>query len=200
MHVSEYTERELLGKLREGSVKAFDQLYELHHYNLLGHLLVLLKSRELAKEVAQDTFMTLWEQRANIREESSIKPYLFKIASNLTFNIFKKASYDDRYRSYMYPIIESGYAHIEEDMMTKERRHLLNAILDKMPMQQREVFIRCKVEGKSYAEVGSELNLSPHTIHTHLKRANQFIKQYLIDYPEYVGLILLSVYFNTGTF
>lgn len=74
------SEKELLLRLQEGDHGAFGKLYDTYHYNLVGHLIRLLKSTELAKEVAQDTFMALWEHRDRIDVEKPVKPYLFKIA------------------------------------------------------------------------------------------------------------------------
>lgn len=185
-------EKELLQKLRDGDNQAFEQVYNKYYYNLTGHLIRMLKSTDLAKEVVQDTFMALWEHRDRLDPEKSIKSYLFKIATNQTFNIFKKASHDEKYRAYLYPIIEAGYEQIETAILKKENEKILQEILQKMPQKQREVFTLCKLQGKSYQEVSEELEISTSTVHTHIKRSNQFLKENLVHYPTFIAPILLS--------
>lgn len=189
--LSHSEEQELLRKLQQGDKFAFEQLYKAFHYRLIGHLIRLLKSNDLAQEVVQETFIALWDSRSTVQSEKSIMPYLYKIAGNKVINIFKKAAYDQAYRAYLYPILEEGYEQIESTLYNKERRVILQTIIEKMPERQREIFILCKLEGKTYEEVAEELHLSIHTVHTQIKRANQFIKQHLTNYPEFITTILL---------
>lgn len=185
-------EVKLLQNLRRGNHHAFEQIYETYYYNLTGHIFRFLKSTELAKEVVQDTFMALWEHRDRIDVNRPIKPYLYRIATNLTYNVLKKAAHSQKYRNYLLPIIEDGYEQIETALFKKENEQILQDILQKMPNRQREVFILCKIQGKSYQEVCELLNISFHTVNTHIKRSTQFLKQNISEYPLFLLLVLQS--------
>lgn len=186
-------EQDLLLRIRRGDKVAFERIYRMYHYRLIGHLIRLLKSTDLAQEVVQETFIALWDNRATIRVENSIMPFLYKIAGNKSLNIIKKAIHDQKYRDYLYPILEGGYEQIETSLYKKEQWKILNAIIDKMPERQRQIFILCKLEDKSYEEVANELHLSVHTVHTQIKRANQMIREQLLYYPEFIITVLLTV-------
>ena len=185
-------EQDLLRRLREGDSDAFERIYKAYHYRLIGHLIRLLKSTDLAQEVVQDTFVALWDNRSKLQVENSIMPYLYRVASNKSFNLFRKAAHDQKYRAYLYPILEAGYEQIESRLFQKEQREILQNIIDKMPERQRQIFIRCKLDGKTYEEVAAELQLSIHTVHTQIKRANQLIKETLIQYPDFLAAVFLS--------
>ncbi|MFD2555082.1 RNA polymerase sigma factor [Sphingobacterium tabacisoli] len=185
-------EQDLLRRLREGDRDAFECIYKAYHYRLIGHLIRLLKSTDLAQEVVQDTFVALWDSRSKLQVENSILPYLYRVASNKAFNLFRKAAHDQKYRAYLYPILEEGYEQIETRLFHKEQREILQNIIYKMPERQRQIFIRCKLDGKTYEEVATELQLSIHTVHTQIKRANQLIKETLIQYPDFLAAVLLS--------
>lgn len=188
-------EIDLLKLLKRGDRAAFEHIYKAYHYRLIGHLIRLLKSTDLAQEVVQETFIALWDHRSTIQVDNSIMPYLYQIASNKSFNIFKKAAHDQKYRAYLYPILEQGYEQIESSLYQKEQREILQKIIDRMPPRQRQIFIRCKLDGKTYEEVATELHLSVHTVHTQIKRANQLIKESLIHYPDFLLAVLLSASF-----
>lgn len=184
----------LLERLKGGDYEAFESLYQILHHQLIGNLLKVLKSPELAEEVAQDTFLVLWEKRANIKPDESVRAYINKIASNKAYNIFRKASHDSKYRADLFPILAAGYEHIESDIFKKERSATLYGILDEMPPRQKDVFVMFKIEGKSYEEIALELKLSIHTVHTHIKRANQFLKERIKDDPEIFTLVWFALF------
>lgn len=183
-------EYNLMNKLRHGDRSAFEHIYQIYNYELIGYLIKLLKSKELAQEVVQDTFIALWDNRSTVKVDSPIGPYLYTIAKNKSYNLLKRAAHDQKYREYLYPILEAGYEQIESNLYRKEQMALLEDIIAKMPERQRQIFILCKMEGKTYEEVANELELSIHTIHTQIKRSNQFIKNTLINYPEFVVAVI----------
>ena len=187
-------EENLLCRLKEGDYDAFELLYKALHYQLIGNLFKLLKSEDLAQEVAQETFLVLWEQRENINPKLSLRAYLNKIASNKAYNIFKKASHDAKYRNYLFPILEAGYEQIESSLFTQERSDMLHRVLDEMPQRQKQVFTLFKIEGMSYEQIAAQLELSIHTVHTHIKRANQYLKARIKDNPELFTLVWFALF------
>ena len=187
-------EREILQKLRDGDSAAFEIIYNTYYEQLTGHLLRLLKSTELVKEVLQDTFMALWVHRTRVDENKSIKAYLFKIATNQAYNLFKRAAHDEKLKAHLSPTLEAGYNHVENYLLEKECEQRLQKILQQMPAKQRDVYTLCRIEGKSYEEVSRELNISTGTIHTHVKRANRFLKESLARFSEFASYLFLFLW------
>src|SRR5690606_15398603 len=153
-----------LTKLQSGDVVAFDKLYAAYSPLITTHLIHLLKSGELAQEVLQDTFVSVWENRKNIDTEKSFNSYLYKIATNKSYDLFRRAAYEKEVRSAMLPKIERGYDHIENYINRKENKRLLDSLLEKMPPKQREVFTLFKIDGYSYEQISKKLNISRNTI------------------------------------
>ena len=170
-------EKHLLLRLQKGDEAAFEQLYHLHKTALASNLLRILKSRELVEDVLQHTFMKLWETRAHIDPHKPIAPYLYRIGRNLTSDIFRKALLDRNLRQQLLPKMAESYTHIEEAIHVEENKNTLYRVLDKLPPQRRKVFVLCKIENKSYKEVGKILHISENTINDHIREANKFIKK-----------------------
>ncbi len=186
-------EKDLLLRLRDGDGAAFTALYNHYHRPLIAHLVRMLKSTELAQEVVQDTFMALWENRDGLHTDSPLKPYLYTIAANHAYGIFRRAAVDEKVRAHLLPAIEGGYDHIESQLLKKDNERILQEILQEMPERQREIYVRCKLDGKTYAEVGQEFNVSTGTVHTHVKRANKFLKERLLNHPEFAGYLIIGI-------
>jgi RNA polymerase sigma-70 factor (ECF subfamily) len=60
----------------------FDNIYQEHWSRVYRLCLGYVNDSEWAKDIAQDTFITVWQQLPKFRNESSIATWIFRIASN----------------------------------------------------------------------------------------------------------------------
>jgi RNA polymerase sigma factor (sigma-70 family) len=83
-------ERELLLQLRNGDYHAFKKIYEIYAGRLSYKLLQLLQSEELAEDILQDIFVKVWEIRDTINPDLGFGALLYKMASNLSKNEYRR--------------------------------------------------------------------------------------------------------------
>ncbi|MDR2272025.1 MAG: RNA polymerase sigma-70 factor [Sphingobacterium sp.] len=178
-----YDEKRLLLALRAGSYEAFEQLYDRYNRPLLGNLLKLLKSPDLASETLQELFVRLWHHRASIDPEKPIKGYLFRIAENLVADNFRRAAKDKKMQGYFLAHMQEAYDHIESRLYSKENSLILHQAIDQLPPQRKLVFKLCKLEEKSYREVSELLGISTAAVNDHITKANAFLKEYFTAHP-----------------
>ena len=177
--ISNSEEKHLVLQLKSGSTAAFEKLYHIYKLRIAGNLFKFLKSEELAEEMMQAFFLKIWENRGQIDPEQSFRSYLFRISENMVYDFFRKASRDNKLREKLRANYVEYYSHIEEGLIMKENRLRLSEAIALLPPQRREIFILCKIEGKSYKEVSELLNISPSTINNQLLQANKFLKRML---------------------
>jgi RNA polymerase sigma-70 factor (family 1) len=175
----EMREKELVQRLVEGDEYAFTQLYNSYKRKLAINLLQLLKSDELVEEVLQDLFLKIWTGRSSIDPDKSFQSFLFKVARNLVYDLFRRSARDQRLEAHLMSASSELYSHIEEDIYQKEHSKILRETIDKLPPQRKLVYTLLKIEGKSYKEIGEELGISKPTINEHITKANKFLKQEL---------------------
>lgn len=187
-------EIELLQRLRTGDHAAFEEIYHLYKVRLIASSLRLLKSPELTEELIQNLFLKLWEQRAKIDTSQSLNAYLYKVAHNMAYDMFRKISRDKRLYDYLIQATALSYDHIENYIFSKENQAELNKAISLLPPQQRKVFTLCKLEDKSYAEVSAILQITTGTVNNHMTRANQYIKDYFTENSKSgIAVSLLTV-------
>lgn len=172
-------EKELLLRLRDGNEQAFEFLYHTYKRKLAGNLLRLLKSEELVEEVLQDLFLKIWDTRTAINPELSFRSYLYRVAQNMVYDLFRKSARDKRVADHLMSASTELYSHIEEDIFKKENLYLLQQTIDRLPPQRRLVFTLFKIEGKSYKEISEQLGISHSTINEHIQKSNHFLRQQL---------------------
>lgn len=62
---------------------------------------------------------------------------------------------------------------------TEKYERLLHEVVEQLPPKRKVVFNLVKVEGCSYEDAAKQLNISTHTVDTHMKKAIQFIRHRL---------------------
>ena len=169
----------LIQKLSNGSVTAFETLYHRYKEPLAKSLLRLLKEPTLVADVLQESFEKIWARRASIAPDRSFGGYLYRIAVNLVYDIYRKSSADRNLSDYLASRAQLSRSYVEEQFAYKEQLELLKATLNQLPPQRRKVFELFKLEGKSYREISVELGISKSTINSHLTKVTRFLHEKL---------------------
>lgn len=185
-------EKDLLLQLRDGDYTAFDALYNTFAKKLLHKLRRLVLLPEVAEELHQEIFMAIWVERERL-PEVPFQSILFRKASNLTADFYRKASRDHKLREQLIANSTELYDELEEHLNFKETNDLVMAAIAKLPEQRQKVFVRVKLEGKSYDEVANEFGVSVSTIKDHMTRALKSVRAELLNqYPSILFLIVSS--------
>jgi RNA polymerase sigma-70 factor (ECF subfamily) len=196
--VSSSEEKEWLLLLKQGNEQAFEKIYGLYSSRLFGNIYRMVKSESTAQEILQDVFLKIWYNRAGIDPEKSFRSYLFRIAENNVYDFFRKATRDKKMQARLLTAATEQYEHIEEMIFKKENALILEKAINSLPQQRQQVFRLCKLEDKSYNEVGQLLGISVSTISDHIVKANKAIREYLFNHNDVV-IILLCLCFNIVT-
>lgn len=196
-HLKSHTDEALVVLLNNDDERAFLEIYDRYKDELATHLIRLLHSSELAEEVLQEVFIMLWEKRHDMDASKSVPAYLYRSAINKTKNVFRKIANDNRLREEFLTYCRTANSNIVEEWMeNKEIQQLLQTLLDRLPPQQKKVYMLCKLDGLSYKEVSEKLKISITTVNSHIRNANIFLKGELKNQSElsgflYTALILL---------
>lgn len=179
-------EKELLVKLRNGDVIAFEIIYAKYKVKLASNLFSILKSWEEVEETLQNLFLKLWTNRTEIDIEKPFHAYLNRIAFNLTQDYFRKIARDKvLFQNLWMKINENMNPDVLRDQVASDQE--LMRTIDSLPEQRKQVFKLCRLEGKSYDEVSRILSISVSTVNDHITKANKYI------YSHYDRSITLAV-------
>ena len=107
------TKKELLKSAQEGDIKAFHSLFSEFHPQLKSYLYRLTTNRNDTEDIAHDVFILAFENLGSFRAESSLKTWVFTIATNHARKLLKKSKrwYTDTFER------TRKMAHQEEDLM-----------------------------------------------------------------------------------
>lgn len=185
-----FNEKELIHRIKEGDVVAFELVYRHYAQRLAIKLLQLLKSEELAQDILQDVFLKVWEIRDRLDPELSFGAFLYTIAGNLSKNTFQKSLQLQIY--HQRTSFEETHSPIDALMDQKDAAFALNEAMERLTPRQKEIYTLHKIDGYSYVEISERLGISTHTINHLMQQANKQLKTVLMTHSLLLAAILLS--------
>jgi len=167
----------LLKKLSEGDQRSFESLYLQYRQLVYTGVWKLMKCHDTSQEILQDVFVKVWQNRARIDTSKSFRAYLYTISQSTVYDYFRRMASDQaKVSQFSKNYSATKTNEIEEQIAFKEVQQHLDTILESMPERCRQVFVLCKIEGRSYDEVAKLLNISTATINNHIVKATRIIK------------------------
>jgi len=186
-------ESKILKELKKGDHAAFEKIFERYSKQLFQFSLSYLKSEEAAEDIVQEVFIKIWNNRKELKTDTSFQSYLFTIALNSVRKYFNQLS---RLNELKHDILfdSSGLKSDFDDRSDYQAMlDKLEELIKQMPEKRREVFIKKKIEEKSLKEISEELNITTKTVEYHITEAMRFLKSEF-DKLQIQGLIFFHLF------
>lgn len=158
--------RDLIAAAQAGDRAAFSSLVREHQRSVFFLALRLSRGDEqLARDVAQKTFLQAWSKRDSFRGEASFKTWLLRIASNLCSNELRRAwrrreLVPEAHEDGSPPVLGRVESTAAADLEHHELRERLRVAVDSLPERQRHVALLRLYDDLSFAEIGQALEIT----------------------------------------
>lgn len=173
--------------------QGFEQIFKTHYKALFAYAGVLLRDEETAEEIVQNMFMKLWEKRALITQQTSVKAYLYKSVHNDCLNFIKHQATKLKYQNYaihtMDMLNEPASARVE----LSELELKIRTVLNDLPEQCRTIFQLSRFEELKYREIADQLGLSIKTVENQMSKALKILRLKLVDFITLYTLTIPAV-------
>ncbi|MGF7230973.1 RNA polymerase sigma factor [Arachidicoccus sp.] len=173
-----HTEEQLLHLLREGSQKAFTEIYERNWEILFAISYHYCGSKEAAEEIVQEVFLRLWDKR-DIVEIYHLGAYL---ATACKFGVFKQIAKEKRRKQLLVSnsLYDQQYSTQDESFIeAKFLEEYIHGIIEQLPEQCKIVYKLRKEQELSVFEIATQLNISPNTARNQIAKARKVIRRSL---------------------
>jgi len=169
---------ELVKKSQLGEKAAFEQLVIRHQELVFSLAYKLTGNREMANDVAQESFIRAWKAIEKFRGDSTFSTWIYRITVNTAWTLRKKAkkhntlNIDDTYE----PIVIDEKKDPELIAINSDLSSVLVNALDKLPIEQRIIVELKNIEGRSHKEIADYLDISVTAAKVRLHRAHQKLR------------------------
>lgn len=176
----------LLTKIKNGDVKAFEQVFRLYYTPLCMYAAGITGSMDVAEEIVQELFYVFWKERERLQLFHTIKSYLYGAVRNQSLQYWEHQEVRDRYREALLarPEQEEVQDDPQEQIEYKELEALIEQTLKKLPERRRRIFQMQRFEGKKYAEIATLLSLSVKTVEAEMTKALRTLRDELDIYMK----------------
>ena len=159
--------------LADGALeRLFVQIYD-EHFDYIWRLLRRFGARERDQEdLAHDVFVAVHRSLERYDQARPLRPWLFGIAFRVVSDYRRKASFEREVPVDEHPTASSApqaIAHLE----AVERRALVQHGLERLPLEQRAVFVMHEMEGVAVVEIARALGISDNTCYSRLRLARE---------------------------
>jgi len=172
-----------------GDAKAFEWIIRKYQKRIYFTILQVVMNHEDADDMLQDTFIKAYTKLGTYNERFPFYPWLYRIAINTSLNHQKKKA---RLRAMSLEDLDGNghQADLAEsptqmfDMEGSELVDKLKTALQRIPYEQRTVFILRVNDGLSYQEISETMDISMGTVMSRLSRARDKLRILLEEYVE----------------
>ncbi len=178
-------DRKLIAGLRNDDTTALSMLIDLYAAKLRDVAFLVVRRTDLAEDVVQSTFVSVWERRAELTITGSVAGYLYRTARNLALKLMRHERAEQRAlevveREYVLrPATATNDGAIRLDAQALEV--VVHSTLDGLQPQVREIFLMRRLHGMSYEEIAAVLELSILTVRSQMSRAMRRLADALND-------------------
>tara|TARA_B100000482_G_scaffold42591_1_gene27512 strand:+ start:1457 stop:2032 length:576 start_codon:yes stop_codon:yes gene_type:complete len=172
----------LIERVKNGDKGAFNFLVNKYYPRVYASLFSYTKSKEDSEDLAQQTFLKVWQQIESFRGDSAFFTWIYRIAINLAKNHFvSSASKKQKVNtSIEYAEIEiSSYENIEQVLMHDQSMIQIKEFINNMPESLKTAFTLRESEGKSYEEISLITETPIGTVRSRIFRARESIIDYM---------------------
>jgi len=146
----------------------FDHIFLSWYKPIRNFLYYKSGNQQLAEDMAQDTFLKLWEKREGIKPET-VKYLLYKIATNLFLNSLEHQKVTFKFQNNIKQGSVAESADFELEMKEFDQR--LQAALASLEEKQRTVFLMNRIDGFTYNQIAEQLGLTVKAIEKRMEKA-----------------------------
>ena len=175
-------------RVAEGDESAFQILVERHQASLLNLIYRFIGDRTKSQDLAQETFLRVWQGVRGYSPKAKFTTWLYRIAANLCFNELKASRRKKWLQFFQVDTDEQNAGENDlsdsspspEDLLLSGERSLqITKALQSLPENQRMALILKRYDDLSYEEISRVMNCSVSAIESLLVRAKKNLQEKL---------------------
>lgn len=190
--VSNYSDEDLMEFFQAGKETAFNELVRRYNDRLHNFLYRYTQNHQDCEDLVQETFLRVHKSRHSYERIAKFSTWMYTIAINLSKSLYKKksrmslvsihkdASDEDSYEM----ILEDDVILQDEKLHQKNSMEALQAALDSLQDEFREVVVLRDIEQLSYEEISEKLDVPMGTVKSRINRGRVQISHKIKNYVD----------------
>lgn len=156
----------------------FDDIVKQYSGILYNHIRKMIGNDEDSKDILQEVFISVYKKIDGFREESSLKTWLFRIASNKTIDFLRR---EKRFKAEELPETLNAKSNPLKYTERSLKKELINIALSKLKDEEREIVILKELDGFTFKEIAEIKDLPENTVKTKLYSSLKKLRKIILE-------------------
>lgn len=178
----------LMQLLRDSDMAAFAEIYRRYWERMTMHVLKVIGSKEDARDIVQEVFVSVWRRREEIELRSSLAGYLLRSVRNISIRHIERNITRHQYLQTLSLAAEWDRTDPGQCYEAKELQEQIERAVAGLPAKMQEVYILSRREKMSYKEIAEHLGIAENTVKKQLSNALKTLRRSVKE-------LAISVYF-----
>ena len=187
--LSECGDSQLAERLHDSDRAAFEEIYRRHWQRVYRTAFHTLQSKELAEDITQELFTTLWHKREQISIRTSLAAYLGLAARNMVISHIR--SHVMRRKNT--PLIASS-EQAGLQMATNDLMDALETALGRLSNKSREIFRMSRFDELPVKAIAERLGLSEKAVEYHITKSLKVLRVHLREFVFWAATVWLPFF------
>jgi RNA polymerase sigma-70 factor (ECF subfamily) len=196
LRLTNLPDADIVALAKQGREAAFRELVRRYERPVFSLIFRMVRDREIAEDLAQDTFIKILNNIDRYRPEFKLSSWLFKIANNVAIDYLRKRQLDTvsmegsphaatatEIEATSFEIASQQESPLDE-MEARELGSSIERAIAALRPEYRSCIMLRHVEGRSYEEIAAILDLPLGTVKTYIHRARHELRDALSDSRE----------------
>jgi len=177
-------------RMAGGDQLALRFFFDKYYHNLCNYVNLYVHDQLVAEDIVQEIFIYLWEKRAIIRLNTSVKSYLFQASRNKFLNHIRDSKKHTEIKIAAATSIETTVNPDDNQLIDNQLESIVLASIEKLPPRCREIYQLHRNDDLSYKEIATKLDISVKTVENQMTIALKKLKEQLAPYYDQLFALL----------
>jgi len=175
-------------KAKKGDIESYQELYGVFARKVLNFIYRMVNSPEEAEDLAQETFLAVYQKLGTLKDDSKFEPWLFRIARNFVYQRYRTRSPStvsidalDENGQQVTQLVDTR-KNPDEAFQNVELEDVVADVIAGLPEKYREVFILSALQHLSYQQIAEVVGRSLPSIKTDIHRARLEVRKRVKEY------------------
>lgn len=156
----------------------FDEIVKQYGGMLFNHIRRMVGNEEDAKDILQEVFVNVYRKIDGFREESSLKTWLFRIASNKTIDFLRK---EKRFKADELPETLRDTSNPLKYTEKSIKKQLVHKALLRLKEEEREIVVLKELDGFTFREIAEIKGIPENTVKTKLYSSLKKLRKIILE-------------------
>ncbi len=163
------SDQELIGRYIAGNQSSLEILIHRHKNRVFAYILMIVKDKELAEDLFQDTFIKVINtiRSGSYKEEGKFIQWVMRIAHNLIIDYFRKSKripiVENKDEYDIFDKVRIPVESVEERLITEQIHLDVKKLIEYLPLEQKEVLMMRHYGDMSFKDIAEVTNVSINT-------------------------------------